>query len=176
MRRHPGLHVGSMTALDWRGTRHNLSFRQTVSLWGRQQVPLPGWLTNLYPCTFQATQIFDETLDPHTGLQSLPNGHKEVMVSVPERALLEFMSDIGRSVTLDEARSLIESLHGLRLPVLEKLLAHTKRIKVVRLARMLAEEADMPWAELAARASENKRGGTRWIGVARSGERLSLKR
>lgn len=176
MRRYPGLHVGGKTALDWHGTRHNVSFRQTISLWGRQQVIVPAWLTSLYPCTYQATQLFDEALDAHTGMQSLPNGHKEVVVSVPERALLELMSDIGKSVTLDEARSIVEGLHSLRPLVLEKLLEHTKRIKVVRLASMLAEDAKLPWADLAAKASEKRQGGIRWIAVTKSGERLSLKR
>lgn len=59
MRRNPGLHVGSKTALAWRGVKHNISFRETVSLWGEQSLRLPEWLVSRYPCTYQTTHLFD---------------------------------------------------------------------------------------------------------------------
>ncbi|MGE0332656.1 MAG: type IV toxin-antitoxin system AbiEi family antitoxin domain-containing protein [Ramlibacter sp.] len=174
MRRYPGLHVGGKTALDWRGTRHNISFRQSVNLWGEGQVQVPAWLSERVPCTYQCTRLFDR---PHDStIKALPNGHPDVMVSVPERALLEMLSDVGKLVTLEDARSITESLHSLRTSVLENLLESTRRIKVVRLARTLAEELNLPWTTLARKISEKKGGGARWIAVSKSGERLALKR
>jgi hypothetical protein len=175
MRRHAGLHVGGKTALAWRGVRHNITFREVITLWCEQQVRLPAWFLDRFECTFQTTRLFDSGLPKDFGLQSLPAGNPAVLVSVPERALLEHLSDVGKTESLQDARDLIESMHSLRQPVLETLLAHTTRIKVVRLARILAEELDLPWAAIARTSSDKKGGAARWIAVSKSGERLDLK-
>ena len=175
MRRNKGLHVGGKTALSWRGVRHNLSFRDVITLWGEKQVRLPAWFLSRFESTYQTTQLFDAAMAPEFGVQALPGGHPQVMVSVPERALLEFLSDVGKTEPLQGAGSLVESAHNLRPQVLETLLSHTTRIKVVRLARTLSEQLDLPWTGLAKKYSEQKGGGSRWIAVSRSGERLDLK-
>lgn len=174
-RRNPGLHVGSKTAMAWRGIKHNISFRETVSLWGQRPLRLPQWLVSRYPCTYQTTHLFDAALPSDFGLQPLPAGHKDVLVSVPERALLELLSDVGTKESLQDAQLLVESARNLRTSSLETLLAHTTRIKVVRLARALSEELDLPWAALAKKCSDTKGGGSRWIAVSKSGERLDLR-
>jgi hypothetical protein len=95
-------------------------------------------------------------------------------VSAPERALLELLSETGSFEGLDEVRQLVESTRNLRLPLLDELLSHLTRIKVVRLAARLASELELPWAELAQRHSRRLGGGRRWVAVGRSGERLDL--
>ena len=129
-----------------------------------------------FDCRYQATQLFDSKLRKGFGLQSLPNGRPEVLVSVPERALLELLSDVGKIQSLDEARQLVESLRSLREKILDELLTHTERIKVVRLAEMLAKDLDLPWAALAKRHSRRLGGGERWVAVSKNGERLDLRR
>lgn len=171
-----GFHVGGKTALDWRGVRQNVSFREVLSLWGNDSKPLPSWFTNRFPSRYQVTQVFDKRLKKNFGLQPLPNGRLEVLVSVPERALLELLSDVGKAQSLDEARQLVEALPALRDKVLDELLAHTTRIKVVRLAATLSIDLGLPWAPLAARHSRRLGGGKRWIGVSKTGERLDLRR
>lgn len=172
----PGFHVGGKTALDWRGVRQNVSFREVLNLWGDDPKPLPSWFTDRFPSRYQVTQVFDKRLKKNFGLQPLPNGRPEVLVSVPERALLELLSDVGKTQSLDEARQLVEGLRSLREKVLDALLAHTTRIKVVRLAATLSTDLDLPWAPLATRHSRRLGGGKRWIGVSKTGERLDLKR
>lgn len=172
----PGFHVGGKTALDWRGVRQNVSFREVLSLWGNQTKPLPAWFTERFDNHYQATQLFDAKLRKGFGLQPLPNGHPDVPVSVPERALLELLSDVGKTQSLDEARQLVETLRSLREKTLDELLTHTTRIKVVRLAELLASDLELPWAPLAKRHSQRLGGGKRWVGVSKSGERLDLKR
>ena len=171
-----GFHVGSKTALDWRGVRHNVGFREVLSLWGNDRVALPSWFTTRFPSRYQVTQLFDAHLKKNLGLQSLPNGRQEVLVSVPERAMLELFSDVGKNQSLEEARQLVEGLRSLRSNVLEELMAHVTRIKVIRLAESLSKEFDLPWADLAKRHSQRLGGGKRWVGVAKSGERLDLRR
>ena len=127
------------------------------------------------PASYQATQLFDDTLPRDFGLQPLPAGDPRVLVSVPERAMLELLSDVGKAQSLTEARELIESLSGLREKVLDKLLKHTTRIKVVRMAATLASGMKLPWATLATKHSERIGGGARWVAVGRAGERLGLR-
>lgn len=175
-RQAPGLHVGSKTALAWRGVRQNLAFRELLSLWGENPLRLPAWFTQRFPARYQVTQLFDLQLPPGCGLQPLPNGRKDVQVSVPERALLELLSDMGKTESVTEARELVQSLPGLREPVLRELLAHTNRIKVVRAAATFAQEMELSWAPLAKEQSDRLGGGQRWVAVSKSGERVDLKR
>ena len=172
----PGLHVGGKTALAWRGIRHNVAFREQLVLWGSKSQRLPEWFTQRFPASYQATQLFDEKMPSNTGIQPLPNGDKRVLVSVPERALLELLSDVGKEQSLTEARFLTEGATGLRTKVLDELLQHTRRIKVVRLAAAFGVELGLPWAEVAQKHSERIGGGARWLAVTKSGERIDLKR
>lgn len=133
-------------------------------------------VTERFAHHYQATKLFDTKLRKGFGLQPLPNGHAKILVSVPERALLEMLSDVGKNQSLGEARQLVEALRSLREKTLDELLAHTTRIKVVRLAELLSSESNLPWAPVAKRHSQRLGGGKRWISVSKSGERLDLKR
>jgi hypothetical protein len=172
----PGLHVGGKTALAWRGIRQNVSFREVLTLWGDEPKHLPAWFTQRFASRYQSTHLFDGELPKGFGLQPLPNGRPEILVSVPERALLELLSDVGKAQSLQETRQLVEQLRTLRGKTLDQLLAHTTRIKVVRLAELLGRELDLPWATTAKRHSQRIGGGKRWVAVAKSGERLDLRR
>jgi len=172
----PGFHVGGKTALAWRGVRHNVAVKERLTLWGDQPVRLPAWFTARFDAHFQVTNLFDESMPKSLGLQPLPGGRPEILVSVPERALLELLSDVGKTESLEEAGHLVESIRSLREEVLDELLAHIKRIKVVRLAEKFAADADLPWASVARTHSKRLGGGARWIAVSKSGERLDLRR
>jgi hypothetical protein len=167
--------VGSKTALAWRGVRQNVAFREVVSLWGDKTKRLPDWFTKRFQTHYQATKLFDDKWPANRGLQPLPAGDPRVLVSVPERAMLELFSDIGKQQSLVEARDLVESLSGLREKVLDELLRHTTRIKVVRVAATFAAEMKLPWARVAAMHSERVGGDKRWVAVGRTGERLDLR-
>ena len=175
-RRLAGFHVGGRTALDWHGVRQNVSFREVLTLWGDESKRLPAWFTERFSSRYQATQLFDAQLPKGTGLRSLPVGRPDVLVSVPERALLELLSDVGKTQPLEEARQLVELLYTLREKVLDQLLVHTTRIKVVRLAELLGRELALPWAATAARHSQRIGGGERWVSVTKFGEHLDLRR
>lgn len=175
-KRLPGFHVGGKTALAWRGVRQNVTFREILILWGNQPWRLPPWFTTRFESRYQATQLFDAGLPKGLGLQPLPAGRSEVLVSTPERALLELFSDVGKTQSLAETRQLVETLSTLREKTLDELLAHTTRIKVVRLAELVAKDLNLPWAPLANRHSQRLGGGKRWIAVSKSGERLDLRR
>ena len=172
----PELHVGGKTALAWRGTRHNLEHQERLNLWGLKAGRLPAWFSNLFNVTYQSTRIFDNTLPPGFGLASLPAGNPKVMVSVPERALLELFSDTGKLQSLEETLNVAESVRHLRPDVLETLLAHTTRVKVVRLAKSLAESLELPWLEVAKKHNERLGSSSRWVAVTRDKKILHLKK
>jgi hypothetical protein len=172
----PGLHVASKTALGWRGVRHNLAFKERLVLWGDVPTTLPDWFTEVFPAAYQATHLFDDTLPAAVGLAPLPGGRTDLLVSAPERAVLELLSEVGKSQGIEEARHLVEGARSLRMDVLDNLLTHLKRIKVARLAHSFADDLDLPWAGLARRHSERLGGGRRWVSATRTGERLNLKR
>jgi hypothetical protein len=172
----PGLHVGGRTALAWRGIRHNLAFRETVALWGDRAARLPAWFTDVHPAHYQATHVFDAAMPADLGLAPLPAGRDDLLVSTPERALFELLSDVGKRQGMEETRHLVEGMRSLRMPVLEALFAHLERIKVVRLAYYLADELDLSWKAVAFHHCERLGGGRRWVAVGKSGERLDLKR
>lgn len=172
----PEFHVGGKTALGWRGIRHNLNAQETLSLWGEKPLRLPEWFATQFPAHYQSTHLFTVGLPNRLGMAPLPGGQPEVQVSTPERAILELLSDVGKRQTLEEAGHLIESARSLRLPVLDELMGHLKRIKVVRLACAVSHELDLPWKPIALKHSTRLGGGERWITVGRTGERLSLRK
>lgn len=96
------------------------------------------------------------------GLRPLPNGNRNVLVSVPERALLELASDVGKTQSLAEAANLVIGLHNIRPAVLEKLMSHCTRVKIVRLVRDLGTEAGMQWAQSMQQHVERLGAGKRW--------------
>jgi hypothetical protein len=171
----PGLHVGGKTALAWRGVRHNISMQEVLSLWGTGHTPIPPWFRNAFPYHYQATNLFDAGLPSQAGIAPLPASTAPVPVSVPERALLELLSDAGKLQSLEETTHLVESLRSLRPQVLDQLMAHLTRIKVARLAVALATTLDLPWGDIAARHSKRLGGGARWVARAKTGERIDLK-
>lgn len=169
------LHVGAKTALAWRGVRHNLATdSDRLSLWSTRKMKLPAWFTERFPASIQTTALFDTKLPRSTGLQPLPGGRLDVPVSVPERALLEMLSDVGKTQSLEEARHLVENLTGVRPQVLTLLLKHTNRIKVVRLTEQLARDAGHDWADIASREAR-RLGGGGWVAKGRTGDLIDLR-
>ena len=110
------------------------------------------------------------------GLQPLPNDDTCVLVSAPERALFELLSDLSKTQSLGEALDLVEGLPNLRTPVLDKLPSHTTRVKVVLAAASLAMGLKLFWATVAKQHSLRIGGGARWIAVSKTGERLDFKK
>ncbi|WP_414443247.1 type IV toxin-antitoxin system AbiEi family antitoxin domain-containing protein [Burkholderia sp. 22PA0106] len=174
-RRIPGLHVGGKTALAWQGVRHNLAFRETVVLWGQKPYRFPAWVAEHQPYSYQTTALFDERQPYETGLQPLPARDPGVLVSVPERAVLELASDVGKGQSLEEARNLMVGLRNLRRDVLDAFLSHCTRVKVVRLVRDLGLEAGFSWADGLQKHVDRLGPGKRWSNRTPNGERLTLK-
>jgi len=170
----PGFHVGGKTALAWHGLEHDIAFEDVLSLWGDRSKAIPAWFAERFPVRYQTTRILEKRAHASLGLKPLPAGDPRVLVSSPERAMLEMLSDLGKTQSLADARRLMEGLGGLRTKALDQLLARTDRIKVVRAAAHLAADLGLPWAAVA-RTHSDRLGGSRWIAVSKAGERLDFR-
>ena len=169
-----GLHVGGKTALAWQGYRHNIGSRERIVLWGKKRARLPAWFKAEFPSRYVSKQIFAAALPADFGLQKLPEQPEGPLVSVPERALLELLSEIGQGEGIEEARNICETLTSLRRDVLTTLLQNCESVKVNRLCVKWAEELGLSWSETAREAARENFGRGRWSGRLRDGSILNL--
>ena len=174
-RRVAGFHVGGKTALAWRGIRHNVPVREVLYLCGDEKAGLPAWFRKRFPSRYTVRNPFSSKLEKYFGLQPLPEVPDGVLVSVPERALLEMLSEVGVHEGIEEARNIMENARSLRPDVLATLLKNCRRVKVIRLCVNWSQELNLPWAGAARQAASGRSGHGRWTGRLRDGTILVLK-
>lgn len=144
-RRIKGLHVGGKTALAWYGVRHNIPFREKVVLWGKTKYKFPPWVEEVMLFSYQTTSIFNKDFPYGSWIKPMPYGNPNVLVSCPERALLELASEVGKGQSMEEVRNLAVMLRNLRPAVLVELMDYCSRVKVVKLVCKLGGEAGYSW-------------------------------
>jgi hypothetical protein len=173
--RMPGFHVGGKTALAWQGWRHNLPAREMLVLWGRKNARLPAWFTERFPARLTVRELFSAKLPLEFGLQRLPEAPEGAPVSVPERALLEMLSEVGVHQEIEEARLIMETVRSVRGDVLGTLLQACLQQKTLRMCILWAEELSLPWAKEARQVAGGRIGTNRWVARVRGGRTLILK-
>lgn len=168
-RRVTGLHVGGKTALDWHGIRHNVTVHPFLRLYGWDNAVLPSWFTKAFPGRYKRLRLFDEPVGTPRRVSPLRRQSGTPLVSDPERAVLEMLSDVGVGQPLEEARSILEATTALRPAVLQELLLHCRQVKAVRLCLTLGRELGLPWASKLNPALLPTGSGKRWVGRTREG-------
>jgi hypothetical protein len=174
-RRMEGLHVAARTALEWHGFRQNLAHREVISLRATRNQTLPEWFLERFPARCSAPRLFSDEMPQGFGLAFLPELPDGPLVSVPERALLEMLSEVGVRQEVEEARSVMESVRQLRTQVLTTILQACMMRKAVRLCVTWSAELGLSWADVAARAAAGRIGTGRWIRRLKDGSTLILK-
>jgi hypothetical protein len=162
-----GLHVGGKTALDWYGFRQYLAHRPVLRLYGWASGSLPAWFVERFPSSYHRLRLFDETPPALLGVSPFERSEVAPLVSEPERAALELLSEVGVRQPLQEAREILESAPHLRSAVLQELLARCRQVKTVRLCLMIGRDLGLPWAKKLDAASLPK--GRRWVGRSKEG-------
>ena len=140
-----GMHVAGRSALTLQGVRHNLATREALVLWGDMRFVLPVWFTSRFPSHYVSAKLFN-WLDGTLASQSLttpPGVTDGLRVSVPERAVLELLYEVGTHQGLEEARNLFDGLRNLRKEVLGELLQCCTSVKTVRLFLTWARETNV---------------------------------
>lgn len=173
-RKIPGLHVAAKTALAWHGFRHNVAHRETMVLWGNKRAILPEWFKQRFPARYSMTPLFGGGMPPGFGLAPLPGSPDGPLVSGPERALLEMLSEIGVGQEMEEGRAIMEGVRQLRAGQLGVLLANCRMVKAARLCVIWAEELGLPWAVQARGSVAGKWGTSRWVSRLKNGRTLIL--
>lgn len=145
-RRFGGLHVGGKSALDWYGVRHFVSQRPVLHLYGWSAAKVPDWFTERFPAAYHRKRLFEEKPNALLRVGSFEKRPGAPLVSAPERALLEVLSEVGVRQPLKEARELAESSYSMRADVLRDLLKRCTSVKTVRLCLQLGKEGSLPWS------------------------------
>jgi len=166
----PGFHVGGKTALDWYGVRHYVAQQEQLHLYGANAVKLPAWFSERFPAEYHRKRLFTEPTEKPLHVAALEGRDGAPLVSAPERAMLELLSEIGVRQPFQEAKELMENAYNLRADVLQELLKRCTNVKTVRLCLQLGRASSLPWAQKLD-ATELPTGSARpW--VARSSEGL----
>ena len=168
------LTVGGLTALELKGLGHYvaLSSKKVIHLYGKDT--LPKWVNDVLPdvefkrhalrSQFDAQDdlgasglVNDEyntgykklySRDPLSGFQQTRTENQNVWPftrSSPERAYLEILMDVPKSVSFEHADQLLQGLTTLSPRRLERLLKRTQNIKVRRLFYWFAERHSYAW-------------------------------
>ena len=164
-----GLHVGGKSALDWHGVRHNVPHQSKLQLYGWAAVPLPTWFTERFQSSYHRLRLFDEKPEALLRVSRFQRKPDGPLLSDPERAVLELLSDVGVRQPLQEARDLLEGTPSLRAAVLQELLERCKQVKAVRLCLTLGRELNLPWT---AKLDPNRLptgSEQRWVGRSKEG-------
>jgi hypothetical protein len=130
---------------------------------------LPPWFAKTFQSRYKRLRLFDEPPDKPKRVSPLRRQADAPLVSDPERAVLELLSDVGVGQPLDEARSLLEATASLRAAVLQELLSHCKQVKAVRLCLTLGRELGLPWESKLEPARLPTGSATRWVGRTKDG-------
>jgi hypothetical protein len=168
-RRMKGLHVGGKSALDWHGVRHNVAQQPELQLYGWTSTSLPSWFTERFPSSYHRLRLFDERPEALLRVSRFQRKADGPLVSDPERAVLELLSDVGVRQPLQEAREILEGTPSLRASVLQELLARCKQVKVVRLCLTLGREVGLPWAAKLDPKRLPTGSEQRWVGRSKEG-------
>lgn len=145
-RKLPGLHVGGKSAFAWHGIRHYVAQQDTLHLYGWVAAKLPAWFQERFPSEYHRKRLFNEQADTLLHVSRFEARDDAPLVSSPERALLELLSEVGVRQPLSEAREISEGAHMLRANVLIELLKKCNSVKTVRLCLQLGRDLSMPWA------------------------------
>jgi hypothetical protein len=174
----PGFHLAGKSALALQGVRQNLAPREQLVLWGDDRFVLPNWFVSRFPARYVSARVFewDENRLARKTLVTPPGMTDGLLVSVPERAVLELLYEVGTHESLEEAHNLFAGLRNLRLRTLGPLLERCTSVKTVRLLLKWARETGV----IDVQALEDQYtlpvgSDRRWITRLRDGTLLTLR-
>lgn len=140
------VHIGGRSALSRKGFLHFIPFgNPKTSLYITRGQRLPSWFISQYcnKYTLSATMI----LPPNLGITTVTEGSFRCLQSDPERAILELLDQVPRSIQLNECHQILEIMTTLRSSLLQSLLESCTSVKVKRLFLLLAEDLKHAWFE-----------------------------
>ena len=136
--------IGGRSALAHRGFLHFVPSHGTnATVYANRGITLPAWFKSKFQHRIEvsATTI----LPPSIGVsEATVNGFK-ILLSDPERAILELIEQVPRSVQLNECYQILDLMANLRPKLLNELLQRCSSVKVKRLFLLLAKDLAHQW-------------------------------
>lgn len=141
------IHPGGKTALELSGFAHYLSNKmENLYIFGQRGEKLPRWYQNYnwsVKTHYSASQLFRDS----TGMKPYKYRDFKILISSPERAILEMLYHFPKYHTFDECFHVMENLVGLQPIQCQNLLEQCNSIKVKRMFLFLAEYAEHFWLD-----------------------------
>ena len=170
------VHLGGRTALNVQGFRHYLAFseNETIYMYGDS----PNWLKRVPTDQKFATrsrslfQHSDVGIDEKQGFEiddeqeaviSFSEHRFSLIMSSPERAILEMLNEIPKNESFHMVDKLFEGLTNLRPNLLEELLQLCSSIKVKRYFFVFADRHRHAWRKYISTTGINLGSGPRFI-------------
>jgi len=147
------IHVGGRTAIVLSGKGQYLELGQMeLRLLAPRKCPLPSWFKKhswSVAVRLQESTLFKESINEfgqkENGFTRKEYGQVDVVISAPERAIMEYLDKLPSQGTYKEALELMENLISLRSGVVQNLLEKCDSVKVKRLFLHLAEKVNHTW-------------------------------
>lgn len=141
-------HIGGRTALDLQRYSHFIPLGKVypVHLFTQTRKKLPSWfMRNDWKIRLRQTKTTLLPGDPKLGLFEMTQEGNQIMLSSPERAILEVLDGVPYKQSFEEAKLLMENLNMLRSELVQTLLEKCRSVKVKRLFLFLAEACQHNW-------------------------------
>jgi len=148
-----GLHIGGKSALERHGIQHYVLQRPTLWLYGWDTAKLPTWFQTSFPSTYVRKRLFDEHPASMLHVHRQHGNDSEVLVSSPERAFLELISEMGTgrmpsdTLMLVWALDLTDGTYTFRSKVLSELFKKCTSVTTIRICLLLGRGLKMPWVK-----------------------------
>ena len=151
------LTVGGISALELQNLSHylRLSNRRLFHLYGTDS--LPAWVNTINEnVRFQkhslgdllghaATANLKRQLNQHTKIFNWRDTKEGLIISTPERAILEVLNEVPGKISFEHAGELMQGLNTLSPRALQQLLEICDNVKVRRLFFYYAERQNHSW-------------------------------
>lgn len=151
------LTIGGISALELQKLSHYLplSNHRVLNLYGTDN--LPAWVNTITDnARFQrhslgdllgqaATKDLTEQLNQYTKIFNWKDTKEGLIISTPERAILEVLNDVPGKISFEHADELMQGLNTLSPRSLQKLLEICDNVKVRRLFFWYAERQNHSW-------------------------------
>ena len=139
------VHVGGLSALALQGFSHYFRMsNESLQLFSPLKTKLPKWFVD-YNWKVEIQHHLSSFLPLDSGIKELEQNQIEIIVSTPERAIMECLYLAPQKMDLVECYHLFEGLVNLKPKLLKELLSSCNSVKVKRLFLYMAEKANHQW-------------------------------
>ena len=158
------VHLGGLSALSQQGFSHYFRFeKEVLQLFSPLRHNLPKWFID-YDWGVKFLHKKTSFLPDNLGLKELEIKQIPILVSTPERAIMEYLYLAPKQADLVECYHIFEGLVNLKPKLVKELLQNCNSIKVKRLFLFMAEKSNHTWFQFLDTENIDLGTGKRMIG------------